>query len=215
MTAEPVLVLLHGAQDQPSMWDPHRAALGNTFSVLTPRLVGLGAGDAVPFTPADAGHSIGQALTDASANRAFFCGVGVGALVAMNLAADEPERVSGLALLTQQTAPPAVLMSLPAAVLRLLPAATAQRLGVSRNQVIALLDQVRPVDISSLAPRVQARAVVLRGAKDRLNARASSALAQALPHGQLTTVPTAGPSWWRERPQLLTDALCEAFLPTR
>jgi hypothetical protein len=52
---------------------------------------------------------------------------------------------------------------------------------------------------------VTAAAVVVCGARDRLNRRASTQLARALPGGELRLVPQARPGWLESEPQLLVE----------
>lgn len=185
---------------------PLTKRLRHRYHVLTPALPGLGSSPAVLFSLEGAAAAVGAAVQRSAGGSATVCGIGLGAMVALQLAASQPERVDELVLLTRQVALSPVLLSLPAAVLRLLPATTVQRLGAGQDQVLALLDQVRPVDATSLATTVGVPAAVLCGAGDRLNRRASAALARALPQGELRLIPKAGVGW------LTPEALAEALL---
>lgn len=167
-------------------------------------LPGLEATASEPFSLEVAAGAVG-ATVKRSGGSATVCGIGLGAMVALQLTASQPERVDRLVLVTRQVAVSPVLMSLPAAVLRLLPATTVQRLGAGQDQVLALLDQARPVDAGGLASRVDVPAVVLCGARDRINRRASTALARALPRGELQLIPKAGADWLT--PEGLAEAL--------
>lgn len=199
----PTLVLLSSVREAADRWEPVVPLLEPTFRVLTPSL-GLSEPAAEPFTLERGAASVAAALDQAAAPRAAVCGVGLGAMVALQLGASHPDRVSHLVLVTRQVALSPLLLSLPAVVLRLLPATAVRRLGAGQAQLLALLDQVRPVDAGPLAARVTAKSLVLCGARDRLNRRTSQSLAQALPAGELRFLPapTATAS-----PALLADAL--------
>jgi len=208
VTAQPALVLLHGASDGPDSWGRVRAALPDTVPVLTPRLPVQDGADE-PFTLERGAEAVAAALDAAGAASATLCGVGLGALVALQLAAEAPNGAHRLVLITRQVRLSPLLMSLPAVVLRLLPATAVQRLGAEQPQLLALLDQVRPVDATPLARRVHTPALVLCGARDRINRRASESLAKALPAGELRLLPQAGPDWLTSHPQLLVEALSD------
>jgi pimeloyl-ACP methyl ester carboxylesterase len=199
------VVLLHGVE-RPARWAAVVAALPDSVVVLTPELSPSDAGTGQLTLPQGA-SAVTSALDEAGLGSAAICGVGLGAMVALHLAAEQPERVDSLVLVTRQVRLSPVLMSVSAAVLRLLPATAVARLGAAEPQVIALLDQVRPVDATPLARRVPAPALVLWGGRDPVNRRASQALASALPFGHLQLVPGAGPRWLEESPELLADAL--------
>lgn len=200
------LVLLHGNAESPERWAAVTAELPPTVRALTPTLPFSGPAEA-PCTLPRSATTVTAALDAAGLASASVCGIGLGALVALQLAADSPDRVDGLVLMTRQVRLYPMLMSVSAAVLRLLPATAAQRLGVDQAQLLALLDQVRPVDAAGLARRVRAPALVLVGALDPINRRASQSLATALPHGEFTLLPQAGPNWPTTDPTLLLPPL--------
>ena len=198
---------MHGAHDSTVLWSPAEAQLRTRFLVVTPQLP-VGDPDSTPFTLQRGAGTVTTALDAAGISSATVCGVGLGAMVTLQLAADHPDRVDSLVLITRQVGLSPLLMSLPAVVLRLLPATAVQRLGAEQPQLLALLDQVRPVDSTPLARRVHTPALVLCGARDRINRRASESLATALPAGQLQLLP-AGPDWLTSHPELLVEALLD------
>ena len=201
MTTSPALVLL------PSISAPAALTATLVAGLASPGEVLLAPPpQASPaFTLTAAAGAVAEQLDRSDADEVTLVGIGVGAMVALQLAADQAQRVSGLVLLTRQVAVNPILLSLPAAVLRLLPAATVHRIGARPEQVLGLLDQVRPVDSTPLATRVTAPAVVVCGARDRLNRRASTQLARALPGGELRLVRDARPGWLERQPELLVE----------
>jgi pimeloyl-ACP methyl ester carboxylesterase len=183
-------LLVPALHDEPGRWQPLSALLRGRFALTIAVPPDPAAGHAEPFSLAGAAAAVARGRRGPMT----VCGIGLGAMVALELAANHPEQVSRLVLVTRQVALSPVLLSLPAAVLRLLPATTVQRFA-RREQVLALLDQVRPIDATAIAARVDVPAVVLCGGRDRINRRASAALAAALPQGELRLVPKAGPGW--------------------
>jgi 3-oxoadipate enol-lactonase len=211
VTGDRGLVLLPGVKDDPSSWAPVRAALSRSFRLLIVSPTDLAASAAGPFDLGQAAERAGAAIQEAGLGSAAVLGVGLGAMVALQLAGDQPQRVSGLALVTRQVALSPTLMSLPAVVSRLLPARAVQRLGAGPDQVVALLDQVRIVDAQPLAARITVPTAVLVGDRDRLNRRASSALARAVPHAELLAIPGAAQDWTTSSPELVSDVLVSLF----
>ena len=201
MTTSPALVLLPSISAPAALTATLVAGLGSPGEVLL-----APPPQASPaFTLTAAAGAVAEQLDRSDADEVTLVGIGVGAMVALQLAADQAQRVSVLVLLTRQVAVNPILLSLPAAVLRLLPAATVHRIGARPEQVLGLLDQVRPVDSTPLATRVTAPAVVVCGARDRLNRRASTQLARALPGGELRLVRDARPGWLERQPELLVE----------
>jgi 3-oxoadipate enol-lactonase len=192
------------------MWATVATDLGQDFQVLRPELAPY---EGLPGVLERLAARVVGVIDDRGLTSACICGVGIGAMVALQVAADHPDRVERLALVTRQVAVSPMLLSLPAVVLGLLPATTVARLGAGQDQLLALLDQVRPVDFARLAPRVHTRSAVICAQRDSVNRRSSAALTRALPNGQLELLPSAGPGWLAEHPYLLTECLRRAFLP--
>lgn len=189
-----VVVLLTGPLAPPAAAHELATALGRYGPVLAPRL------DPHPVRPADLRVPALQVLTAlaaAGADRVVLCGVGFGALVALQVAAGQPRHVAGLVLSTQARAFSGAVRSVHGGVAGLLPASTLQRLG--RRTALVALQEVRTLDFRPLTPLVRAPALVLHGADDPDNARSSARLAAALSAGSVQAVPRATPGWvWRE-----------------
>ena len=99
--ALPVIVLLHGAQNDHSVWALQSRALAHRgHAVLAPDLPGHGRSGGEPLTTVEAMATWTLALLDAAgAGRALLAGHSMGSLIALEAAHLAPQRVSGLALL--------------------------------------------------------------------------------------------------------------------
>lgn len=190
----PLLVLLTGPLAPSAAAQELADRLRRYGSVLAPRL------EPHPVRPADLGDPALQvlaAVSAAGADQALICGVGFGALVALQVAAAQPRRVAGLVLSTQARPLGGAIRSVHVGVAGLLPAGTLQRL--SRRSALVALEEVRALDYRSLTPLVRTPALLLHGAEDPDNARSSARLAEALVEGKVQAVPGATPGWvWRE-----------------
>jgi pimeloyl-ACP methyl ester carboxylesterase len=130
-------------------------------------------------------------------------------MVALQLAGTHGDRVAALILSTNARVEAMAIRSLFQGVVSLLPAMVVQQLGGRPADVAALLDQVRPVDVRSLAPRAAAPALVIIGERDVANRGPSAALARSLPLGNLRVVPQAGPGWQTRHPRLVVELLVD------
>jgi len=97
----PVIVLLHGAQNDHSVWALQSRALAHRgHAVLAPDLPGHGRSGGAPLTTVEAMAAWLIAVLDAAgAGRAMLVGHSMGSLIALEAAHLAPQRVSGLALL--------------------------------------------------------------------------------------------------------------------
>ncbi|HEU5416635.1 MAG TPA: 3-oxoadipate enol-lactonase [Streptosporangiaceae bacterium] len=106
----PVVVLGNSLGTSRACWEPQLPALTRHFRVLRPELRGHGGAPAAPgpYTIADLGADVLALLDARGIERAAYCGVSLGGMVGMWLAAHAPERISALGLsCTSAYLPPA------------------------------------------------------------------------------------------------------------
>lgn len=177
-------------------------ALELSGPVLAPGLVLAGA------HPADLSPSalaVLAAISATGADAAILCGIGLGAMVALQVAATHPRRVRALVLCT--AVPAELPVTVHQAVTGVLPARALQLLPGGRAQVLRALDQVRAPDYAPLVPLVSAPTQVLHGEHDGPNTRASRRLARALPDAVAVEVAGGEPGWMWTRPEAFATAV--------
>jgi len=199
VTAAPATVLVVTPSAPAGSSESLARALGRLGPVLTPDW---------PLGPHDdvLGAPTGAALEALQAHGApvVVCGLGAGAVVALQVAVAAPEQVLGLVLCTGARPLATVVRSVHRGVAGLLPLDALRRLGGRGSAVVPVLDPVRPQDYRRLAPQVRASVLVPYGDRDRVNRRPSRLLAGSLPHGSVVELRDAGPGWmWREPERLL------------
>lgn len=96
----PPLVLLNSLGTDHSLWDPVMPGLLRRFRVLRLDKPGHGASEARPgdYSIEQLGRDVLAAMDAAGAARAHLCGVSIGGMIAMWLAANAPQRVDRLVL---------------------------------------------------------------------------------------------------------------------
>lgn len=99
--AFPSLVLLHGAQNDHSVWSLHARALAERgYAVLAPDLPGHGRSDGPALASIEAmAHWLLALLDAAGVDQALLAGHSMGSLIALEAAHRAPHRAGGLALL--------------------------------------------------------------------------------------------------------------------
>jgi pimeloyl-ACP methyl ester carboxylesterase len=145
-------------------------------------------------------------LSASGAERAVLCGSGYGAMVALHVAANYPERVAALVLTTASRLVDRQRRGIADAVYGLLPVSRVQQLRGPQGRVLELLDQVRTVDWTPFAGRVQTPALVVLGDRDAINRGPSRRLAAVLPDSELVVVPGAKEGWVAREPAALAEA---------
>ena len=146
------------------------------------------------------------ALSSSGAERAVLCGSGFGAMVALHVASNYPERVAALVLTTASTLDDRQRRGIVDAAYGLLPVSRVQQLRGPQRRVLELLDQVRTVDWTPFAAQVRVPAVVVLGERDVINRGPSRRLAAVLPGSELVVVPGAKEGWVARDPAALAEA---------
>ncbi len=136
------------------MWHPQLDALADEFRVLALDLPGHGAQADVPFLLAAASDAV-ESVINAAGGRAIVVGISLGAYVAMNLAATNPDRVAGLVLANASTEPRSVARRAPRTVGAYLLTAASERL---RRRAATTAGGDPPPDASRDGGAVDARA---------------------------------------------------------
>ena len=157
------------------------------------------------------GLEVLAALSASGAERAVLCGSGYGAMVALHVAANYPERVAALVLTTANRLVDRQRRGIADAVYGVLPVSRVQQLHGPQGRVLELLDQVRTVDWTPFAGRVETPALVVVGDKDPINRGPSRRLATVLHRSELVVVPGAEEGWAARDPAALAEA-AEPFL---
>ena len=146
------------------------------------------------------------AVSASGAERAVLHGSGYGAMVALHVAANYPDRVAALVLSTASRVVDRQRRGIADAVYGLLPVSRVQQLHGPQGRVLELLDQVRTVDWTPFADRVRTPALVVLGERDLINHGPSRRLAAVLPESELVLVPGAKEGWATRDPSALVDA---------
>ena len=96
----PVVVLADSLGSTLAMWDPQMADLARTFRVVRYDLRGHGGSPSPdgPYTIADLGGDLLALLDDLQVETASVCGLSLGGMVAMWVAANAPDRIDRLVL---------------------------------------------------------------------------------------------------------------------
>lgn len=197
------LVFLHGLGTGPEAWDPQVAVLGSARETIAPRL-GLDGGFTIE-------READRVLLELPTEPLDLCGLSLGALVALQIAVERPERVRRLVLCAGFASLPLRFRALQAAVgtiAALLPARARGELGgLDRHAVRAVFRAGRRFDVSDELGRLTMPALVLVGERDGANLGLSKALAAGLPTARLEVVPGAGHVANVDAPEAFTAAL--------
>lgn len=201
------LVLLHGVGQAPMAWEDVVVQLYGSRPLLTPWVPGLRPTEKQLLPLSDGAAALDQQLMLEGMQQVDVCGLSYGAMVATRLAADFPARVRRLVLIAGQVRPPRLLMRAQSAALKMVPASRLADSGVSKERLLQALEAARATDLSDALPRIDARTLVLVGARDKANQPGARALADGIPGARLRIVQGAGHAVNEDAPHDLVQIL--------
>ena len=206
----PPVVLLHGAGQLPTMWQSQVEALGAERRALAPWIAGLRPGRRFDLSLKTASAELINTLDLSGYRSVDVVAHQLGAMVALQAAADHPDRIGRLVISGAVLLPGRMALRMQKAALRMLPVRGLENTGLTKDDLIRALDVMAEADFSSRLDAITARTLVIVGQSDANGQVSAKALAEKLPHGRLEVIP-AGATPPLENPDAFNRAMV-AFL---
>lgn len=136
-----------------------------------------------------------------------FCGLSLGAVLALNYAIDFPQKVSSLILIAPQYNMPKFLLKVQNVLFKFMPESRFEDIGLKKKDFITLTNSMMDMDFTSSLNKVNSPVVVICGEKDNVNKKAAIKLAGELPNAKFSTVDNSGHEVNVDNPQGLAKAM--------
>ena len=205
---------LHGLGQHPGAWAQVIERLPAWADSSATTIPSISAPAREPFSLDVAARWAASDLAARSEEDAIVAGLSLGALIAVRIATMEPGLVRGLVLSAPVARPPKLLMRMQRAVMGVLPARAVAGpsieeggSGLSKADLLQVLDAVAELDLRDELRRIRVPALVLVGGDDRANRRLSAEVAELLPDAELKVVPGVGHEWNRTHPERFAAAV--------
>jgi len=183
------VVLLHGAGQLPTMWQSQVEALGAERRAVAPWIAGLRPGKRSELSLKTASAELIGVLDRYGYARADVVAHQLGAMVALQAAADHPDRISRLVVSGAVMLPGRLALRMQKAALRMLPVRGLAQTGLSKNDLVRALEVMAEADFAMRLDAIQARTLVVVGESDGAGQVSAKLLAEKLPHGRLEVIP--------------------------
>ncbi|MGC3954861.1 MAG: alpha/beta hydrolase [Propionicimonas sp.] len=188
---KPPVVLLHGAGLLPTMWQSQVEALGADRRALAPWIAGLRPGRRFDLSLKTAAAELINTLDLSGYQTVDVVAHQLGAMVALQAAADYPDRIGRLVVSGAMLLPGRMALRLQKAALRMLPVRGLENTGLTKDDLVKALDVMAEADFSSKLGEITARTLVIVGQSDTNGQVSAKALASQLPNGRLETISAA------------------------
>ncbi len=184
----PLLVLLHGLGEWPTAWQPQLDALPPDWQITAPWLRGLKPTATEPFDLAAASADIAGLPQQHGVERMHIVADGLGALVALHLAAEAPDLVDRLVVSSPPMTPPKWALRMQGAALRLTSDKKLASKGLSKERILSAHREMADLDLASRLPGITAATLALAGEEDRTGQAAARLVAAKVPGAELATL---------------------------
>ena len=185
----PPVVLLHGAGQLPTSWQSQVEALGAERRAMAPWIAGLRPGRRFDLSLKTASAELINSLDLAGYRTVDVVAHQLGAMVALQAAADYPDRIGRLVISGAMLLPGKLALRMQKAALRMLPVRGLENTGLTKDDLIRALDVMAEADFSSKLSQITAHTLVIVGQSDASGQLSAKALAGQLPHGRLEVIP--------------------------
>lgn len=197
-------VFLHGLGQTGASWEETISLLPKEGDYRCPELPQLLAGKQATF------QNLYAALEEYCSQipgTFRLCGLSLGGVLALQYAADHPNRLHSLVLIAAQYRSPKLLLALQNLVFRFMKEESFQDLGFGKEDFVRLCKTTGQVNLAAALSGISCPTLVLCGEADKANKKAALGLAKGIPGSELLFIPDSGHQVNLENPQRLADLL--------
>ncbi len=195
------LILVHGLGQSAAAWDMTVREFPEGISAVCPELSGMYKGGGY--------NSLYSAFCEYCGDfpePLDLCGLSLGAVLALNYAADFPDRVRSLVLIAGQYKVPKALMKFQGLIFRFMPKKAFEGTGFGKSDFIELNGSMAGLDFTDKLKNVTANVLVSIGGRDKPNAGAANEMSKLLAC-DLNIIPDSGHEVNLDDPKTLAEVL--------
>lgn len=197
-------ILLHGMGQNASSWDKTTSYLPNTVETVCPELSNFFIEGNCNYNKM---YSSFYRYCNSFSEPLNFCGLSLGAVLALNYAIDFPDKVSSLILIAPQYNMPKFLLKVQNMLFKFMPESKFKDIGLKKKDFITLTNSMMDINFTNSLNNVNCPVVIICGEKDNVNKKAAIKLARELPNAKLSTIVNSGHEVNVDNPQGLANAM--------
>ena len=182
-------VFIHGLGQTPSSWDETISFLPQHINVYRPDLFVLCKYNQITYEKI---YHAFEIYADRFKKPANFCGISLGAVLALNYAINKPQKVNSLILIAPQYKMPRLLLSIQNIAFSVLPQKSFQEMGLQKKDMISLTNSMKRLNFTPMLKRIVCSSLVICGQRDISNKKAAKALAGKISGARLSFIEQAG-----------------------
>lgn len=200
------LIFLHGLGQSPSSWNKTLSLLPRYATVYCPDLFDLCIDNKRVY---ESVYSAYEKYANGFGEPVNICGISLGAVLALNYAIDNPQKVDSLVLIAPQYKMPKLLLSIQNMVFNILPQRVFQKMGFNKKDIISMANSMKLLNFTPMLKNIVCPVLIICGNRDMSNKKASKALAKNIYGTQLSFIKNAGHEVNVDAPAKLADLIKE------
>ena len=202
-------IFIHGLGQKPLAWDKTISALG-IDNCDCPDLPALVCDTDKTYQSL---YSAFSTYCDSFNDKMILCGLSLGAVLALNYAVDNAEKVGRLILIAPQYKMPKGMLRFQNFIFRFMPKSMFDEIGFAKNDYISLCKSMMNLDFGDSLNRITCSTLILHGEKDNANKKAAAEIADIIKAAELQVVSGAGHEVNTDAPERLAGII-NTFIDT-
>lgn len=197
-------ILIHGLGQNSSNWNKTISYMIEQEHIICPELsLFLKDGD-VTYT--NLYHAFSN-YCDNISEPLNLCGLSLGAVMALNYAIDNPEKVKSLILIEAQYEMPKILLKIQSIIFQFMPETTFKNIGIKKKDFIKLTNSMTNLNFKKSLKNISCPVLVVCGEKDIANKKASKNLSESITKAELKFIRNAGHEVNTDTPKELAEII--------
>lgn len=200
------VIFIHGLGQTQSNWDTTIENIAEESNFYCPNLCDLLKGKKINYVNL---YSSFAKYCDNIAEPLNLCGLSLGAVLALNYAIDNPEKVDSMVLIAAQYKMPKTLLKFQNLILSFMPTKMFDGMGFSKKEFILLSKSMIDIDFTNDLDCINCPVLLLCGEKDNANRKATTELHKRLKNSSYEIVENSSHEVNIDNPKKLAALLCE------
>lgn len=203
-------ILLHGLGQNAAAWDDTVRYMDEKLDILCPELFDWLSGSeaSYPRLYKELEKYCGQIKEPIALG-----GLSLGGILALQYTIEHSDKVDSLVLAGTQFSMPKSMLRMQNMIFRFLPDAAFANMGLGKKDVISLCKSMMELDFTEQLKDIHCRTLVLCGAKDKSNIKASEKLNEQIDHAELVLISNAGHEVNKDNPTQLGQVISSFVMP--
>lgn len=182
-------IFLHGLGQNSLSWNKIISFLKDKQHVVCPDLYSFFKSNVVTY------ENLYQAFSKYCNNLSEpldLCGLSLGAVLSLNYAIDNPEKINSLILIAPQYNMPKTLLKIQNIIFHFMPNSAFSKIGFTKKGFMELTNSMMNIDFSENIKNISCPTLILCGEKDKANKKASKCLSENIIKSEFKLVKNAG-----------------------